>query len=223
MTLHGHADVSTGDQDLSVREGALRAAGRPVIRSEKKTGIQREGRAEFDILLQFLRPGDTLVITRTDRLARSLRDLQDIVHMLEAMGVTLEAAEQPVDTATAAGRAFFDMLAVFAEFETNLRRERQMEGIAAAKELGVYTGREPKIDPEEVRRLHIEEKRAPQPVPNGSASPVRRCTGACRTPIGMSRRIAPANTSRSRACGSSGPTPSGATWTAVPSDNLSAG
>jgi DNA invertase Pin-like site-specific DNA recombinase len=161
MTLYGYARVSTGDQDLSLQEAALRAAGCQVIRSEKRTGTQREGRTELDILLQFLRPGDTLVITRIDRLARSLKDLQDIVHELKSKGVTLKATEQPVDTSTAAGKAFFDMLGVFAEFETNLRRERQMEGIAAAKERGVYTGRKPRIDPEEVRRLHADEKLSP--------------------------------------------------------------
>ena len=151
MTLYGYARVSTGDQDLSVQEAALQQAGCQVIRSEKKTGTQREGRTELDILLQFLRRGDTLVITRIDRLARSLKDLQDLVHELKSRGVTLKATEQPVDTSTAAGKAFFDMLGVFAEFETNLRRERQMEGIAAAKERGVYKGRKPKIDPHEVR------------------------------------------------------------------------
>ena len=66
-----------------------------------------------------------------------------------------------MDTSTAVGKAFFDMLGVFAEFETNLRRERQMEGIAAAKERGVYTGRKPKINPEEVRRLHEKEELSP--------------------------------------------------------------
>ena len=80
---------------------------------------------------------------------------------MKAKGVILRATEQPVDTATAAGKAFFDMLGVFAEFETNLRRERQMEGIAAAKERGVYKGRTPKIDPQEVRRLHAEERLSP--------------------------------------------------------------
>ena len=86
------------------------------------------------------------------------------MHELKSKGVTLKATEQPVDTSTAAGKALFDMLGVFAEFETNLRRERQMEGIAAAKERGVYTGRKPKIDPEEVRRLHAEEKLSPSTI-----------------------------------------------------------
>ena len=164
MTLYGYARVSTTDQDLSLQEAALRAAGCQIIRAEKKTGTRREGRTELDILLQFLRPGDTLVITRIDRLARSLKDLQDIVHELKGRGVTLRATEQPVDTSTAAGKAFFDMLGVFAEFETNLRRERQMDGIAAAKVRGVYTGRKPTIDPVEIRRLYVEEKLSPSAI-----------------------------------------------------------
>jgi DNA invertase Pin-like site-specific DNA recombinase len=84
-------------------------------------------------LLEFQRPGDRLMVTRVDRLARSIKELQDIVFALNQQGVTLRATEQPMDTHSAAGKAFLDMLGVFAEFETNLRRERQMEGIAAAK------------------------------------------------------------------------------------------
>ena len=83
---------------------------------------------------------------------------QDIVHELRAAGITLRATEQPIDTSTAAGKAFLDMLGVFAEFETNLRRERQMEGIAQAKAMGIYTGRKPSIDPAEVRRLRTRRK-----------------------------------------------------------------
>ncbi len=75
--------------------------------------------------------------------------------------VALRATEQPVDTGTAAGKAFLDMLGVFAEFETNLRRERQLEGIALAKTNGVYKGRKPSIDAAEVRRLRDEEKLRP--------------------------------------------------------------
>ena len=77
-----------------------------------------------------------------------IRDLQNLVHELRA-----RATEQPIDTSNAAGKAFLDMLGVFAEFETNLRRERQMEGIAEARANGVYKGREPTIDPAEVARL----------------------------------------------------------------------
>jgi DNA invertase Pin-like site-specific DNA recombinase len=72
---------------------------------------------------------------------------------LRSKGAHLKATEQPIDTSTAAGKAFLDMLGVFAEFETNLRRERQMEGIAAAKANGVYKGRPKTINSEEVKKL----------------------------------------------------------------------
>jgi hypothetical protein len=111
----------------------LKAAGCDVIRAEKTSGTRRSGRAELQILLDFLRPGDALVVTWVDRLVRSIRDLQDIVRELRARSVTLKATEQPIDTRTASGKAFLDMLGVFAEFETNLRRERQLAGIAAAR------------------------------------------------------------------------------------------
>ena len=140
MTVYGYARVSSIDQDLRIQNAALQAAGCEVIRAEKASGARRKGREELEVLLTFLRAGDTLVVTRVDRLARSLKDLQDIVHELKAKGVALKATEQPVDTGSAAGKAFLDMLGVFAEFESNLRRERQMEGIKAAKERGVYKG-----------------------------------------------------------------------------------
>lgn len=158
MALYGYARVSTNDQDFALQEQALRAAGCEVIRAEKASGTSRTDRTELQVLLDFLRRGDTLVVTRIDRLARSIKDLQDIVYALKKQGVTLKATEQPIDTRSAAGKAFLDMLGVFAEFETNLRRERQLEGIAAAKARGVYRGRKPSIDPAEVQRLRFEEK-----------------------------------------------------------------
>jgi DNA invertase Pin-like site-specific DNA recombinase len=164
MPCYGYARVSTFDQDLSIQRTALKAAGCDVIRADKASGGRRDGRTELQVLLDFLRAGDTLVVTRIDRLARSLKDLQDIVHELKLRGVALKATEQPVDTSTAAGKAFLDMLGVFAEFETNLRRERQLEGIAAAKARGVYTGRKPSIDPAEVIRLRREEHLGPSDI-----------------------------------------------------------
>ncbi len=154
--VYGYARVSSADQDLTIQEEALRAAGCDTIRSEKISGTSRAGRQELDTLLEFLHEGDTLVVTRIDRLARSIRDLQNLVHDLRARGVTLRATEQPIDTSNAAGKAFLDMLGVFAEFETNLRKERQMEGIAKAKAKGVYKGRKPTIDAAEVARLRDE-------------------------------------------------------------------
>jgi DNA invertase Pin-like site-specific DNA recombinase len=156
MTTIGYARVSTTDQDLSVQHAALKAAGCTVIRSEKRSGTSTEGRAELRTVLEFLQAGDVLTVTRIDRLARSIGDLQDIVRELRAKGVALKATEQPIDTATAAGKAFLDMLGVFAEFETNLRKERQLEGIAAAKAKGVYKGRPPSIEAAKVATLKAE-------------------------------------------------------------------
>src|SRR3981189_2938160 len=153
MTVIGYARVSTTDQNLYVQERALRAAGCDPIRSEKRSGTTTAGREELRTVLDFLRKGDVLMVTRIDRLARSIGDLQDIARAVRPRGASLRATEQPIDTGTAAGKCFLDMLGVFAEFETNLRRERQLEGIAKAKVAGVYKGRRPTIDPAEVRRL----------------------------------------------------------------------
>jgi len=153
--MYGYARVSSTDQDFTIQEAALKAAGCSVVRAEKVTGTTTEGRDELRTLLQFLREGDVLVVTRIDRLARSLRDLQNMVHDLKGRGVALKATEQPIDTGTAAGKCFLDMLGVFAEFETNLRRERQMEGIAKAKAAGKYAGkgRPSSIDAAKVREM----------------------------------------------------------------------
>ena len=153
MAMYGYARVSTNDQDLTVQQTALKAAGCTKIRSEKASGTTAKGRTELAILLEFMGKGDTLVVTRIDRLARSIGDLQDIVRSLKAKGIALRATEQPIDTSTAAGKAFLDMLGVFAEFETNLRQERQLEGIAQAKARGVYKGRKPSIDRAKVLEL----------------------------------------------------------------------
>jgi DNA invertase Pin-like site-specific DNA recombinase len=153
--IYGYARCSTDDQDTALQRKALLAAGCATVRADNgKSGTSTNNRPELQILLEFLREGDTLMVTRIDRLARSIRDLQNLVHDLKARGITLRATEQPIDTSTAAGKAFLDMLGVFAEFETNLRRERQMEGIAEAKANGVYQGRKPSIDASLIMQLH---------------------------------------------------------------------
>ena len=161
MPIYGYARVSTLDQDLGIQRAALKAAGCKVVRAEKASGTRRDGRTELQVLLDFVQPGDTPVVTRIDRLARSMKDLQNIVNGLKGKSVALRATEQPVDTGTAASKAFLDMLGVFAEFETNLRRERQLEGIKAAKARGIYKGRKPSIDVAAVRRLRDKEKLGP--------------------------------------------------------------
>jgi DNA invertase Pin-like site-specific DNA recombinase len=162
MTIYGYARVSTDDQDTTIQVAALKAAGCSVVREEKKSGTTRNGRMELETLLAFMREGDVLMVTRIDRLARSMKDLQDIVHELKQKGVFLKATEQPIDTSTAAGKAFFDMLGVFAEFETNLRRERQLEGVKKAKKEGRYKGTSPKIDRAAIVRLRSEGRNVTQ-------------------------------------------------------------
>mgnify|MGYP003315750431 CR=1 FL=1 len=153
---YGYARVSTTDQDLTIQVEALKAAGCETIRQEKVSGTSVQGREELQTLLDFVREGDELVVTRVDRLARSIRDLQNIVYDLDKKGVVLSATEQPIQTNTSAGKCFLDMLGVFGEFETNLRKERQMEGIAKAKERGVYKGRKPSVDVDRVKELKTE-------------------------------------------------------------------
>ncbi|MEP6065465.1 MAG: recombinase family protein [Paracoccaceae bacterium] len=170
----GYARTSTTDQNLDAQIAALEAAGCTMIRREQKSGTKLEGREELQTILDFIHQGETLVVTRIDRLARSLRDLQIIADKLKEKGAHLLATEQPVDTSTAAGKAFFDMLGVFAEFETNLRRERQAEGIACAKTRGVYKGRPAKIDSEAIK-LKLEAGERP--------SDIARELGVSRTTV----------------------------------------
>jgi DNA invertase Pin-like site-specific DNA recombinase len=123
MTVVGYARVSTTDQDLSIQKASLKSAGCDVIRAEKRSGTTTKGRDELKTILDFLRDGDMLMVTRINRLARSIGDLQDIVRAVRARGAVFKATEQPIDTSTAAGKCFLDMFGVFAEFETNLRRD----------------------------------------------------------------------------------------------------
>jgi DNA invertase Pin-like site-specific DNA recombinase len=149
----GYARVSTTDQDLTIQHEQLTAAGCTIIRSEKATGTKREGREQLQILLDFIQEGDVLVVTRLDRLARSISDLIAISQSLEAKGAALQVLHQNIETETPAGRLFFAIMGAIGQFETELRRERQMEGIAKAKAGGVYKGRLRQIATAEVHAL----------------------------------------------------------------------
>lgn len=149
----GYARVSSADQDLTTQKATLEQAGCALVFEQKITGTKRDGREQLGVALKVLTKGDTLVVTRLDRLGRSLRDLANIAHELEEKGAALRVIEQNVDTSTSAGRAFFGMLATFAQFETDVRRERQAEGIARVKRNGErrvdgrlkYAGRKPSV------------------------------------------------------------------------------
>lgn len=160
MSKIGYARVSTQDQSLELQQEALKKAGCDVIRAEKVSGATTDGRNELATVMEFIAKGDVLVVTKLDRLARSVGDLSHIVAALERKGASLQVLNASIDTSTASGKAFLGMLGVFAEFETNLRKERQMEGIAKAKAAGVYKGRPASIDAESVRKLKDEGKGA---------------------------------------------------------------
>ena len=150
----GYARVSTSGQDLDVQRQLLTDAGCDKLFVEKASGSSQEGRVELANALDYVREGDTFVITRLDRLARSMSDLRDIIDRLTAKQVAFKALQQgAIDTSSSSGRLMLNMLAAFAEFETDLRRERQREGIDKAKAAGVYRGRKKSIDEAQVRRL----------------------------------------------------------------------
>ena len=143
MALVGYARVSSIDQDFALQVDALKKAGCKKVFAEKKSGTSKNDRQAFHECMEYIREGDILVVTRVDRLTRSILDLQNLLIDLKNREIHLKALEQPVDTASASGKFFLDILGVFAEFETNLRRERQLEGIERAKKSGVYKGRKP--------------------------------------------------------------------------------
>ncbi len=163
----GYARVSSTDQNLDVQEQQLRDAGCKKVFSEKKTGTTTDGRTALQAALDKLDEdeGDVLVVTRLDRLARSAGDLLGIVKQLEAKGATLQCTEQEgINTSGSMGKLMLTILSGFAEFETNIRKERQRDGIAAkkaedkslkAKGLGAvtYKGRPAKIKADVIRAL----------------------------------------------------------------------
>ena len=148
--------VSSSSQCLDIQREAVQKENVKKIFEEKISGTSTVGRDKLREMLDFVREGDEVVITRTDRIARSVLDLQLIVKELTEKGVSLTATEQPISTKDATSKCFLDMLSVFAEFETNIRKERQMEGIAKAKLKGVYKGGKSKISIEEIKKLKEE-------------------------------------------------------------------
>jgi DNA invertase Pin-like site-specific DNA recombinase len=145
--LVGYGRVSSAGQSLEVQLESLAAAGCSKVFSEKRSGTSMTGR--------FVREGDTLVVTRLDRLARSAADLHAIVARLSTKGVGFRCLQQGgLDTDTSTGKLLLGVLASIAEFETDIRKERQREGIDRAKVAGVYKGRKPSVDVGQVRALH---------------------------------------------------------------------
>ena len=155
--LVGYARVSSMGQSLEVQEAALRESGCEKVFSEKRSGTSRQDRQALAEALEFARDGDVLLVTRLDRLARSTVDLQAIIEQLNAKCVGFRCLQQgAVDTTSSMGRLVLNMLSAIAEFETDLRKERQKEGIERAKAAGVYKGRPVTIQGEKVHALKTE-------------------------------------------------------------------
>jgi DNA invertase Pin-like site-specific DNA recombinase len=151
----GYGRVSSQGQSLAVQDEKLKSFGCTRIYAEKKSGKQQDNRPQFQACLEFLRDGDTLVICRLDRMARSVLDLAKIADVLKRKGITLKVLDQSIDTATSEGKLMFSLLGAFAEFECDIRSERQADGILKAKALGVKFGRKKALTAEQVERIHV--------------------------------------------------------------------
>ena len=140
----GYGRVSTQDQNLEAQADALKKAGVDKVFIEKITGT-KASRPELDKLREQMRKGDTLVVTRLDRLGRSTKDLLAISSELEGNAVELEVIEQNINTKTPEGKLFFTMIAAMAEFEHSMMVARTKDGLAAARARGRLGGRKPKL------------------------------------------------------------------------------
>ena len=145
----GYARVSSQDQNPDLQLDALRAAGCKRIFVEKASGAQRE-RPELGAVLDYMRSGDTLVVWKLDRLARSMKQLIETVEGMEARGIGLRSLTEAIDTTTAGGKLIFHIFGALAEFERAIIRERTRAGLEAAKARGRQGGRPPKLTPQDL-------------------------------------------------------------------------
>ena len=156
MALIGYGRVSSIGQSLDVQIAALEEAGcvghGGKIFAEKKSGRRASDREKLREAINYAREGDTLIVTKLDRLARSVIDLHQIIAELSDKGVAFRVLQQSgIDTSTSSGKLLLTMLGAVAEFENDIRAERQRDGIEAAKAKGVYKGRPATIDAAKIR------------------------------------------------------------------------
>ncbi|WP_085779431.1 recombinase family protein [Rhizobium sp. NXC14] len=156
MTKIGYARVSTIDQDFEIQQQRLKAEGCVIVRAEKVSGASREGRTELATIIEFLREGDELIVTRLDRLGRDTRDVLNIVHDCEQRGAFVTVLDPHVSTRGDMGHVILTVLGMVAQMERRFIRERQHEGILRAKAAGIYKGGKARIDHSLIRRLHRE-------------------------------------------------------------------
>ena len=146
MARIGYARVSTTDQDLETQHQKLKAEGCEIIRSEKVSGASREGRTELATILDFLRPGDELVVTRLDRLGRDTRDVLNLIHECEQKGAFVTVLDPHVSTRGEMGHIVLTVLGMVAQMERRFIKERQRDGIVKAKAEGAYKGGKRRLD-----------------------------------------------------------------------------
>ncbi|SPK73203.1 Resolvase domain protein [Cupriavidus taiwanensis] len=149
--LVGYARVSTQEQEFHSQIDALRTAGVDFLFSEKKSGGSTNKRPELELMLSRLRPGDTVVVYKLDRIARSLKDLLIIIERIEAAGAEFRSLTEHLDTRSPAGKMIFQIIGAFAEFERELIRERTRAGMKAAVKRGVKLGRHRALTPQQER------------------------------------------------------------------------
>ncbi|TIN31723.1 MAG: recombinase family protein [Mesorhizobium sp.] len=154
MSRIGYARVSTIDQDLDTQIAKLKAEGCALVRSEKRSGASREGRAELATIIDFLRPGDELVVARLDRLGRDTRDVLNLIHECEQRGAFATVLDPHVSTPGEMGHVVLTVLGMVAQMERRFIKERQREGIQRAKATGVYRGGKARIDHQRIVEMH---------------------------------------------------------------------
>ncbi|WP_432287694.1 recombinase family protein [Aminobacter sp. BA135] len=154
MARIGYARVSTTDQDLETQINKLKTEGCEVIRSEKVSGASREGRNELATVLDFLRPGDELLVTRLDRLGRSTRDVLNLIHECDQKGAVVTVLDPHVSTRGEMGHLVLTVLGMVAQMERRFIKERQREGIEKAKTNGIYRGGKVRLDYVAVLDMH---------------------------------------------------------------------
>ncbi|MDG4898163.1 recombinase family protein [Mesorhizobium sp. WSM4976] len=153
MSRIGYARVSTVDQDLDTQIAKLRAEGCSIIRSEKVSGASRDGRDELATIIDFLRPGDELVVTRLDRLGRDTRDVLNLIHECEQRGAFVTVLDPHVSTRGEIGHIVLTVLGMVAQMERRFIKERQREGIQKAKRDGAYGGGKRRLDRDQILQL----------------------------------------------------------------------
>lgn len=153
MPRIGYARVSTLDQDLDLQLARLKAEGCAIMRSEKVSGGSRDGRNELATILEFLRPGDELVVTRLDRLGRDTRDVLNLIHEAEQRGAFVTVLDPHVSTRGEMGHVVLTVLGMVAQMERRFIKERQREGIARAKGTGAYAGGKRRFDRTQVMAM----------------------------------------------------------------------